>query len=48
MIGCVLLRDLFFMPPQAALPQSEDFASNLTSAKGYAIAWHMDTVFLAD
>lgn len=47
-IGCVLLRDLFFMPPQAALPQPEDFASNLTSAKGYDLAAsgrHVDLVF---
>ncbi len=37
-IGCVLLRDLFFMPPDRALPQPADFASNLTRAKGYDLS----------
>lgn len=47
-IGCVLLRDLFFMPPGDALPQPADFAGNLTQARGYDLEGagrHVDLVF---
>lgn len=47
-IGCVLLRNLFFMPPERALPQPHDFAGNLTRARGYDLAGsgrHVDVLF---
>lgn len=47
-IGCVLLRNLFFMPPDRAIPQPDDFASNLTRARGYdlsASGRHVDVMF---
>lgn len=47
-IGCVLLRNLFFMPPDRAIPQPDDFASNLTRARGYDLneaGRHVDVMF---
>lgn len=37
-IGCVLLRDVFFVPPHEALPRPSDFAKNLVSGKAYDFA----------
>lgn len=37
-IGCVLLRDVFFMSPGQSIPEPADFASNLTRAKGYDLS----------
>lgn len=36
-IGCVLLRDLFFAPPDSALPAPADFAKNIVRFKSYEI-----------
>jgi putative restriction endonuclease len=37
MIGCVMLRDLFFCDPDEALPGPADFAPNIVRFKGYDI-----------
>lgn len=37
MIGCVMLRDLFFCAPEEALPGPADFAPNIVRFKGYDI-----------
>ncbi|MGI5950367.1 MAG: HNH endonuclease [Brooklawnia sp.] len=47
-IGCILLRNIFFMPPHRALRQPDDFASNLTGPKGYDLSTtgrHVDLMF---
>ncbi|HHU39812.1 MAG TPA: HNH endonuclease [Propionibacterium sp.] len=48
LIGCVFLRNLFFMPASGGMPQPEDFASNLTRARGYDLngaGAHVDVMF---
>lgn len=35
LIGCVLLRDLFFVPSGAQVPAPDDFAKNIVRFKGY-------------
>jgi putative restriction endonuclease len=47
-IGCVLLRDLFFLPAGATLDAPSDFAKNIVNFKGYDLATtgrHVDVMF---
>lgn len=37
-IGCVLLRDVFFVPPDLAVPAPSDFAGNIVVGKTYDLA----------
>lgn len=37
-IGCVLLRDIFFAPPDSTLPAPKDFAKNIVRFKSYQLA----------
>lgn len=37
-IGCVLLRDVFFVRPTEALPRPKDFATNVVAGKTYDLA----------
>ncbi len=48
LIGCVLLRDLFFVAPRDALDAPTDFAKNIVRYKGYDLATsgaHVDLMF---
>lgn len=47
LIGCVMLRDLFFVEPDASLEAPHDFAKNIVRFKGYdlAAAPHVRTIF---
>ena len=36
-IGCILLRDIFFAAPAAAIPAPVDFAKNIVRYKGYDV-----------
>lgn len=47
-IGCVLLRDLFFVPVEQTLDAPDDFAKNIVSFKGYDLSStgrHVDVMF---
>ena len=47
-IGCVLLRDLFFVPEGQALDAPSDFAKNIVSFKSYDLSAggrHVDVMF---